>query len=142
MEHLVVFITKHWLLSSLLLLVLLAFSIHEWFQSRKAAREVSSEQTVDLMNHQDAVVIDIRSESQFQEGHILDSLSIPSQNLDKKMNSLQKYQSKPIIVVCNVGQAAAKVALDLKQKGFPQVFVLSGGLQAWKGAGLPLVKKG
>jgi rhodanese-related sulfurtransferase len=140
-EQLVAFATQHWILSSLLGLVLVAILVNEWMNRNFGPPQIAPESAVQLINHQEALVLDIRAESAFATGHILDSQCIPASALEKKMGSLQKYTSKPIIVVCALGQSAVKVAVDLQKQGFQKVFVLNGGIQSWKTAGLPLVKK-
>ena len=141
MEHFVEFITNHWILSSLVGVIFVAYVINEFIiQNQLIHHEVNPSQAIALMNHKEAVVIDIRNESNFKEGHIVDSLSIPEQQLSQKMKSLQKYATKPIIVVCNVGQSAKKATALLKENGFSQARILSGGIQNWRAAGLPLVK--
>ncbi len=140
MEQLVEFITHHWMLSSALGVVMVAFMANELIQSRLGSSEVSPEAAVQLINHQDAVLFDIRNEAAYAEGHIIGSLSVMESALERKMGSLEKYFSKPVIVVCNSGQTAVKFAALLKQKGFLNVVVLSGGILAWKAAGMPVVK--
>jgi rhodanese-related sulfurtransferase len=43
-----------------------------------------------------------------------------------------------VIVVCANGREAGKVAAQLRSSGFNDVFVLGGGLAAWREAGLPI----
>ena len=141
LDQLVAFITHHWVLSSLFGIVLLALLVNELLQRRFGVPQIAPESAVQLINHQEAFVLDIRIEPAFATGHILGSQCIPSNTLEKKMGVLQKYTAKPVIVVCAIGQTAIKVAADLQKQGFQKVFVLNGGIQSWKAAGLPLVKK-
>jgi len=139
MEQLVVFITNHWALSALFGVILVAFLMNELIQRKRGAAEISPEAAVQLMNHRDALVLDLRGEAAFLEGHILGAMHLPMMSLDKKMASLQKHITQPLLVVCAMGQDSPKAALKLQQNGF-QVFVLNGGVQAWKAGNLPLVK--
>jgi len=140
MQQFVVFITKHWVLASLIAVALLAFLVNEFIHRRLATNEVSPEQAIQLINHQEAVVFDIRSESLYAAGHILGAEWASSPLLDKKIETLKKFIKKPIIVVSALGHDSSKVTEKLKEKGFLQVVVLNGGMQAWKAAGLPMVK--
>lgn len=141
MEEWVVFITNHWILASLLGVVLFAFIINETIGGHFGSKqEVSAERAVQLINHQEAVVFDVRTEAAFLEGHIIGSEQVTAASLDKKMGNLQKHLKKPIIIATATGQDTGKMVALLKQKGFLQVFVLSGGVQGWKSAGMPLIK--
>jgi len=139
MNDFVDFITKNWILSSFFAVFLIAFLVNELIQRRQGGAALSTEQAVQMMNHQAALVLDIRNETLFSGGHIIGAENIPAKVLDKKMGALQKYLGKPIIVVCAMGQESPKVSTELQQKGF-NTFVINGGLHAWKAAGLPLVK--
>ncbi len=140
MEKFVYFITNHWILTTLWIGCVIIFLINEFLQSRLTAKSVTPEKAVQLINHQYAIVLDIRSDSAFAEGHILGSEHLPKQHLEKKIKNLQKHLEKPIIIVCNLGQDSSKFATELQQKGFVQAVILKGGIQAWKTTGLPLVK--
>jgi rhodanese-related sulfurtransferase len=56
------------------------------------------------------------------------------------MARLNQWIEKPVIVICAMGNEAPKIGAKLKEKGFKQILVLKGGIQAWKVAGLPLAK--
>lgn len=140
MEKYVVFITQHWVLSTLFAVTLSALLISEWVHRRFGIAEVTPEQAVQLINHQSAVVFDSRIEAQFLEGHILGALNVTALQLDQKMGVLQKYLSKPVIVVSTPGRGSISLVPLLKQKGFTRILQLNGGIHNWTAAGLPLVK--
>lgn len=140
MNQFVDFITNHWVLSTAFLLVFLAFSLLELFRHRLGIPEVSPEALVQWMNHQGAVVLDIRGDAAFAEGHILGSEHVPASHWENKMARLNQWMEKPVIVICAMGNDAPKIGVKLKEKGFKQILVLKGGIQAWKMAGLPLAK--
>lgn len=141
MEQFVIFLTSHWILSSLFGVLLIALIITFVIQNHFGLPEVSADQAVQLMNHQDALILDVRGEALFAESHILHAENIPFAQFEKKWGTVQKYMQKPVILVCAVGQDSSKAAALLKQKGFGKLFVLKGGIQGWKGAGMPLIKK-
>jgi rhodanese-related sulfurtransferase len=140
MDSIISFLMAHWVLSSLFIVLFVAFIGHEMFSQSLGASMLSPEIAVDWMNHQEAVVIDVRSAPSFLEGHIVGAHNIPGNTLDKKIGTLQKYKDKPLIIVCSMGREAAKVAETLKKQGF-RATVLQGGLQGWRAIGLPLAKK-
>jgi rhodanese-related sulfurtransferase len=102
---------------------------------------VSTLQATQLMNREDAVVVDVRPAADFAKGHILGARGIPLAELDRRAGELDKFKAKPVIVHCGDGnRASAGVAL-LRKNGFGNVVNLSGGYAAWQQAGLPVEKK-
>ncbi|HXH54468.1 MAG TPA: rhodanese-like domain-containing protein [Gammaproteobacteria bacterium] len=141
MEEWVVFITNHWILASLLGVVLAAFIINEIIGGHFGSKQtVSTEHAVQMMNHQEAVVFDARTEAEFSAGHIVGAEPLTETAIDKKMSQLQKYLKKPIIIATATGQDTTKMMTLLQEKGFLHTFILSGGMQAWKSAGMPVIK--
>jgi rhodanese-related sulfurtransferase len=133
-------ITNHWILSTLLSVVLLLLLINEMIDKRLGVPKISPESTVQWMNREGAVLLDIRGEALFSAGHILGAEHVPSSLLEKRMPALMKHKDKPVVIVCNLGQEAAKIGKTLSNQGFTKVMVLNGGIQAWKAQGLPVVK--
>lgn len=108
-------------------------------QSKRAGASITCTQAVQLMNHQHAILIDIRPSEVFSAGHIPQARSIPATEIEKKAANLPK--NKPVIVVCDFGRTAGSAAVRLRALGFTQVSVLGGGMRAWSTAGLPLTTK-
>lgn len=120
------------------LILLLIFELHSKLTGVPAA---SPQQTTLLMNHNDALVLDIRDNASFAKGHILGSTNVPLAELENNLNKLEKYKDKPVILSYTMGQHHHKVAHILKKHGFTDLYHLKGGVAAWQQAGLPLVKK-
>lgn len=93
-----------------------------------------------LINRQNALVLDVREQSEYDAGHILGSKLIPLGKLRERVGELEKYRERPIIVVCRSGQRSATACGLLGKQGFTQVHNLSGGVTAWQKASLPLEK--
>jgi rhodanese-related sulfurtransferase len=139
MEHFFNFVVEHWFLWTLFIVILAAIVWLE-LQSGAGGTRVSPPQAVDLMNYKKAVVLDARSQEDFNHGHIIDALHWPLQDLKPEHKKLQKYKSKPIIIVCAQEQKALKAVMSLKQAGYEQVCTLQGGMEAWRQANMPVVK--
>ena len=107
----------------------------------RGVTSVTSLQALQLINHQDGVVLDVRDGAGYKSGHIPRSLHIPATEVQKRLQELRKYQDKPIIVCCDSGASAEGVCALLKKNGFAAVHPLSGGVAAWQSASLPLTKK-
>lgn len=108
-------------------------------QRVRAGGVVTTTQAVQLINHHDATVIDVRPLATFQNGHIAHSQNIPLAELEQKAAKLPK--DKPVLVTCDRGQIAVGGAARLRKMGFERVAVIDGGLNAWMQAGLPTSTK-
>ncbi|MGL5741989.1 MAG: rhodanese-like domain-containing protein [Legionella sp.] len=137
MEHLGQFITNHWQLWAALIVILLLIFINELVSQKNKAKELSPQGAVDLINNEEAVVIDLRDKEAFKQGHIVDSLNV--KGVDFEQQKMEKYKSKLLILVCARGLEAQTLAKKIRAQGF-QPQVMSGGITAWQNADLPLVK--
>ena len=104
------------------------------------AEEVDSTGAVQLINHENAIVIDVREANEFSTGHIADAKHIPVGQLDNNLKPLEKYKEKAILVNCRSGARSAKACSILRKNGFTKVYNLKGGILAWQQANLPTVK--
>ena len=104
-------------------------------RSRSGAA-LSPTQAVQMMNHQHAVLVDIREASAYQKGHIPQARNLIVTDFEKKLASLPK--NKPIILVCDQGKSAVAAAVKLRALGVTEVTILEGGLKAWSAAGMPV----
>ncbi len=93
-----------------------------------------------LINHEDAIVLDVREENEYVQGHILNSIHIPLSTLSAKMNRLEKYRDRPIVASCMSGNRSGQACSTLRKNGFTKVHNLKGGIIAWQNANLPLAK--
>ena len=101
---------------------------------------VTPTQATLLINREDAQVIDVRETDEYVSGHVPEARNIPVSAIDDRLADLEKNKDVPLIVVCQSGARSAKVVEKLRRKGFAKVFNLSGGVAAWREAGLPLKK--
>lgn len=93
-----------------------------------------------LVNRDNALVVDIRAQNDFQQGHISGSKSVLMSQFDPENKQLASAKALPVVVVCKTGMTAVGAAKRLVKAGFEQVYVLDGGIEGWRGAGLPTVK--
>ena len=101
---------------------------------------VSTLQATQLMNRENALVLDVREPEHFAAGHILGAKNLPLAQLEQRAGEFDKYKSKAVIVHCETGSIAARAASLLKARGFSNVVNLSGGFRAWLQGGLPVEK--
>lgn len=87
---------------------------------------------------EDVLVIDVRDAHEFNGnlGHIENSKLIPLRVLPLKVNEIEKYKDKDVIVVCHSGARSYSACMVLKRHGFNKVYNLKGGMLLWKKMGL------
>jgi rhodanese-related sulfurtransferase len=102
---------------------------------------VSAAQATQLINREDALVLDVRDPGEYGTGHILGAKHVPLARIEGAGAEIAaKRKDKPVIVYCDNGSRSSKAAAALRSQGFAKVVTLSGGLGAWQQAGLPVEK--
>lgn len=104
----------------------------------RGVKEVDCAGAIQLINHKEAVTLDVREQDEFKAGHLLNAKLIPLGKLRERIGELERYREQPLVVVCRSGQRSATACALLGKEGFGQVYNLSGGVTAWQKAGLPL----
>jgi rhodanese-related sulfurtransferase len=139
MEHFPEFVMNHPFLFAAAALTL-GFIVVAEFRARRGPKPLSTGEAVLLMNHQDAVVIDLREPNEYSKGHILNALNIPFSTLKERQPQIDKYKNQPVILYCKGGTQGPTAAAQLKDAGFTQARYLKNGLFAWSADNLPLEK--
>ena len=102
---------------------------------------MSAAQATQLINREDALVLDVRDPGEYGVGHILGAKNVPMSRIGAAGSEIAaKRKDKPVIVYCDNGNRAVKAAAALRSQGFGRVVSLAGGLGAWQQAGLPVEK--
>jgi len=141
MDRYVEFFTNHLIISGAWLAVA-GMLIYSFFGARlRGFASINPAMATRLINREDAVILDVREDNEYRDGHIVNSVHIPSGYLKDRMKDLEKYREKPIIVACRSGQRSSQASAMLKKQGFNSVYNLSGGIMAWKSDNLPLTRK-
>lgn len=83
-------------------------------------------------------VIDVREFSEFNSERIADAQFMPLSNFEKHAHEID--HSQPVYLMCRSGTRAKQAAEKLMKKGFTDIHVVEGGMMAWAGANLPIVK--
>ncbi len=110
-----------------------------------AVLAASSEGAVDAkqgaaMQKQGALLLDVREQDEYAAVHAPGSTLIPLGQLSSRLAEIQQYKNKPIAVVCRSGGRSARGVELLRNAGFTQAVNVEGGMNAWEGAGLPVIK--
>ena len=113
-----------------------------WPMVRRGAGgpSVNTLEATQLINRQDALVVDVREQAEYAQSHILNARLLPLSQLEARLADIEKFKEKPVIVYCATGNRSGAAAATLRKSGFSNVSNLSGGFAAWRQAGLPVQK--
>jgi rhodanese-related sulfurtransferase len=95
-----------------------------------------------LINHRNAIVVDVRDEKDFAGGSLAGARNVPQARLVERAAEFARFKARPVLVVCATGQQSARALATFKEQGFEEAYSLAGGIGAWKQASLPLVQPG
>lgn len=135
------FMQQQWLLVLALMIVLFMLFQSHFGDKLSGYASIAPEQAVRLMND-GAFMLDVRSLDEYRSGHLTGAKNISVADLPAKLDSLEAHKSGPTIVYCESGMRSARACGLLRKAGFEQLHNLSGGISAWRGANLPIVKQG
>lgn len=139
MQDIFLFMQNHWSLSLTVGLILVLLIILEFIKLKKGTGRITPAQAVQKMNHENAVMVDVRSPEAYAEGHVIGAISLPLAGLTDKTKKMDKYKNQPIVLICATGIDSQRAATLLTNQGF-NVSILNGGIRAWKEAEMPVVK--
>ena len=118
-----------------------AMLLWSFFGSRvRGVKEIDSVGALQLINHKNARVLDVREDSEYKSGHVLNAMHIPLGKLNDRLGELEKYKGQPLVVMCRSGNRSSSACVSLGKRGFTQAYNLEGGVLAWQKAKLPLEK--
>lgn len=141
MEQLFEFLGNHLLLSGAFVVVLLLFIGNELLRLIRGEKRLSPADAVRIINDQDAIVLDVRSISDYKKGHILNARHVSMAKLEELGQELSKRKSSPVLCYCALGSVAPQACEKLKKMGFENVHSIKGGLNAWQSASLPVTTR-
>jgi rhodanese-related sulfurtransferase len=92
-------------------------------------KNVSTEDAKKLIENNEVVVLDVRTPEEFQGGHIPNATLIPLQELENRLNEIDK--EKGYLVVCRSGNRSAQASEILSNNGFSTIYNMTGGMNNW-----------
>lgn len=72
-----------------------------------------------------AVLIDVRTKEEYDQGHIPDSINLPLSNLDQILKEVPD-KNTPLFVYCQSGSRSARAAKSMKKAGYVDVTNIGG----------------
>jgi rhodanese-related sulfurtransferase len=110
-------------------------------QAKRHIAEISPAEARKEIEGGEAVLIDVREESDWQEGHAKGAKHLSRGVIELEIEEEIPDVKKPIICYCGGGSRSALVAESLQKMGYENVRSMAGGLRAWKEEGLPVIQE-
>lgn len=136
MDQFLLFASEQWILFSVLGCLCVGLIAYE---TRGADKIISTMMLTQSINRDDTLLIDVRPVEEFKQGHIARARNVPYALLNSQIDSLRKWQDKPVVIVCAHGLDSARAMRLLMGTGFINVMRLRGGLDEWRKENLPLL---
>lgn len=102
------------------------------------ARRITTGELRTTLEQGDPFILDVRSEPEYNEGHIKGAHLLPRRELQARFNELPKDKLIVTYCACPFDHLSIEAALDIKRNGLENVAALQGGLNAWSKEGLPI----
>ena len=134
MEYFIQFVIEDWYIEIPLIISIAALIL---FEKSKRASKIEPQAATIMINKQKARVLDVRSAIEFSKGTIPNAVNVNKDNASC-ISALKGDLDNPVIFVCNQGTDSSKIASNLK-KDLKEVYVINGGINAWKSEGFPIV---
>lgn len=112
-----------------------------WPGFRQAGKQLSPALATQLINHENARIIDVRETGEFKTAHIPGASNLPLKDLTTRVKELEDQKEKPLLFVCASGIRSGQACAQLKKLGFSNLNTLDGGFDAWLRAGLPVKRE-
>ncbi len=107
----------------------------------KGDKRIGPNEAVRLINHENALVLDVRNAAEYKKGHILHARNVMANRLAEHESELAKFKQQPVLCYCALGTVAPQACEQLRKLGFERAYSLKGGLNAWQGANLPVTTR-
>jgi rhodanese-related sulfurtransferase len=119
------------------LAVVAAFNTQALFKSDDY-NDVTVDEAWDLIQGKpELVVLDVRTQAEYDDGHIEDAILIPVAELPDRLSELSKDDE--ILVYCRSGNRSSTAVGIMEDAGFSKIFHMNEGMNGWLAAGLPVV---
>ena len=104
-------------------------------EARAQIKEVTP-QEVDALPEGSATLVDVREASEWEQGHLPGASHVSKSYIEQQIEGIAPDRDAPVILYCAGGVRSLFAAQTLAEMGYTNVASMSGGFQAWKGAGL------
>lgn len=140
MEQYLEFASNHILLVGSFFIVAGLIMANEFSLATRGFRDITPAEATRLLNHEDALMLDVRTVNEFRDRHIIGCTHIPLNELGSRLGELEKHRNSHVIAYCRSGNRSVTACKTLHKAGFEHVHNLGGGILAWENANLPTTR--
>ncbi|MBL0311666.1 MAG: rhodanese-like domain-containing protein [Holophagaceae bacterium] len=129
-------------LAIIVMLCLWVIKLPTAFRARKGG-VLDPIQLEELMPGVHPVIVDLRPRDEFlgKHGHIRSAISVPLSELRTRLEEIRKEsKGKPVVLVDETDELSHEIKRVFEANGFTWLYVLKGGLRAWRAGNLPIYK--
>ncbi len=122
-------------------LIILAFSLFSTALFASETPQISQQELLTALKapSHNIVVLDVRSGEEYKNGHLVDAINISHNTIAEKLELLSQYKNSTLVVYCRSGRRAGVAEHILTENGFKNLRHLTGDMNGWLKAGLPVV---
>ena len=95
-------------------------------------KQISQEEAVKMMKTEDCLILDVRTEEEYNDGHIPNAVCLPVETIGSETPAELPDKDQAILIYCRTGVRAARAAESLANLGYTNVYDF-GGIADWKG---------
>ncbi|GAA0087467.1 rhodanese-like domain-containing protein [Clostridium perfringens] len=103
-------------------------------QSQAVSKDISIDESKKLINDGEVtLILDVRNEDEFAEGHLKNAIQIPVKELKETLSDIEKFKDELVLVYCRSGKRSAEAVDILKENGFKNLVHMKDGISKWDG---------
>ena len=91
---------------------------------------ITAKEAYEMMNEKEVIILDVRTQSEYEQGHIENSVLLPVDEIKTKANSVLPDKDAVILVYCRSGNRSFYASKDLLELGYKNVYDF-GGIINW-----------
>ncbi|MPQ45361.1 rhodanese-like domain-containing protein, partial [Clostridium tarantellae] len=125
-------------LISILLVTIFSIALISCGKSKQASSKASVSKNISIEESKKLIddnkvdlILDVRDEKQFKEGHLPKATLISYKEVKNKISELKNFKDKPILIYCNSGKKSADSIKILEENGFNNIFHMVDGINKW-----------
>ncbi len=97
--------------------------------------ELNAEEAWNILLKNPPLLLDVRTQSEYNRGYIKGAVLIPLQELQARAGELEQYQNQPILIYCATGNRSTTASKILLDQGYKDVMNLRMGIMGWASKG-------
>lgn len=102
--------------------------------SEAVSKDISIDESKKLINDGEVtLILDVRNEDEFAEGHLKNAIQIPVKELKENLSDIEKFKDELVLVYCRSGKRSAEAVDILKENGFKNLVHMKDGISKWDG---------